>query len=453
MSIIKYYKIEKVNGSSVLTVYLESYFVEFANEVGDLSNDITLKEEIGQLMNRTLKGTKIALCKVMLGTVLLTTIPIAGLSAYASTPQEQGVTTISYTVKANDTLWELSKIFNTTVEDIKQANDITSNMIYVNQKLGIPTTNFAEYTVQSGDTLYRIALKHNTTVNNIKSLNGLTSDAIYSGQKLVLKGTQPSTPSTQTTQTTPQTYKIAAGDTLWNISKRFNISIDTIKSVNNLTTDKIYVGQELNLQSNKETPTKPSVSYINYTVKSGDTQWSIAINHGIIVYELQSANGFNNNTSLSIGQNIKVPVHVVPVLETKGEKYGEYLDWWEGAQYVFPINAKAKVTDFETGKSFNIERTTGANHADNEPLTSKDTQIAKDIWGGYSWKTRAVIIEVDGRKIAGSMSYMPHSIQYITDNNFDGHFDIHFLNSTRHKDGAIDQNHQEMIKVAAGLQI
>lgn len=449
MSIIKYYKIEEVNGSSVLTVYLESYFVEFANESGDLSNNTTLKGEIGKLINKTLKGSKITLCKVMLGTVLLTTIPAAGISAYASTTQEQGATNISYTVKGGDTLWELSNIFNTTVDDIKQTNDITSNMIYVNQILKIPTTNFFEYTVKSGDTLYRIAKNHNTTVNNIKSINGLTSDTIYTGQKLVLKGTQQSTP---VKTTTPKTYKIVAGDTLWNISKRYNIPIETIKSINNLTSDRIYVGQELTLQGNTTTAAKPSVTYINYAVKSGDTQWSIAIDHGIPVHELQSVNGFTDNTALSIDQNIKIPVHAVPVMETKSEKNGEYLDWWEGVQYVFPINATAKVTDYETGKSFNIQRTIGANHADCEPRTSNDAQIAKDIWGGYSWKTRAVIVEVNGRQIAGSMSYMPHSIQYITDNNFNGHFDIHFLNSTRHKDGAIDQNHQEMVKVAAGIQ-
>jgi hypothetical protein len=47
---------------------------------------------------------------------------------------------------------------------------------------------------------------------------------------------------------------------------------------------------------------------------------------------------------------------------------------------------------------------------------------------------------------------MPHGVVYITNNNFDGHFDIHFLNSTRHVDGKIDRYHQEKIKIAAGVK-
>lgn len=61
--------------------------------------------------------------------------------------------------------------------------------------------------------------------------------------------------------------------------------------------------------------------------------------------------------------------------------------------------------------------------------------MIKEVWGGeYSWKERAVIVEVDGRKIAASMASMPHDVSYIKDNNFNGHFDLHFKNSTRHKD-------------------
>jgi len=100
-----------------------------------------------------------------------------------------------------------------------------------------------------------------------------------------------------------------------------------------------------------------------------------------------------------------------------------------------------------------VKRTIGANHADCEPLTANDAAIMKEVWGGsYSWKERAVIVEVDGRKIAASMASMPHDIQYITNNNFDGHFDIHFRNSTRHSDGKISESHQKQVRIAAGIE-
>ena len=154
---------------------------------------------------------------------------------------------------------------------------------------------------------------------------------------------------------------------------------------------------------------------------------------------------------LRIGQTLRIPVHHIPVRPAPGEEFGEFLDWWTEAQYVFPINRIATVTDFSTRRSFRVKRTIGANHADCEPLTAEDTAIAKSIWGGWSWNTRAVIVEVDGRRIAASMTFFPHGVQYVANNDFDGHFDIHFLNSTRHADGRIDPNHQASVRIAAGM--
>jgi len=149
----------------------------------------------------------------------------------------------------------------------------------------------------------------------------------------------------------------------------------------------------------------------------------------------------------------------------------ETLDWWKEARYVFKRNSIAEVTDVSTQKSFKVKRTMGSNHADAEALTLEDTQIIKNIWGGFSWERRPVIVEIDGRKLAASMSAMPHAgidsapafkvisnrsvgygrgenLDVIKDNGMDGHFDIHFLNSTRHKDGKKDPEHQTAIHSA-----
>ena len=64
-----------------------------------------------------------------------------------------------------------------------------------------------------------------------------------------------------------------------------------------------------------------------------------------------------------------------------------------------------------------------------------------------------MIVSVDGRKIAASMASMPHDIDFIKDNNFNGHFDIHFKNSTRHVDGAVSDAHQRQIAIAAGVTL
>lgn len=151
----------------------------------------------------------------------------------------------------------------------------------------------------------------------------------------------------------------------------------------------------------------------------------------------------------------------------------EMLDWWKEANKVFSIGTTAKVTDVETGKTFNIVRTYGGNHADCEAATLEDSKIIKDIWGGkWSWSRRPIIIEEDGRKLAASMAAMPHAgvdsqpankilnkrsqgygrghnLDKIKNNGMDGVFDVHFLNSRTHGSNRVDANHQNAVKKAA----
>lgn len=438
------YKIEKNNAGYTIIFYINKSDVEFSDKLGELNEDknSSVYNDIVSNIKKKFPNLNITLCKVMVGSMLIASLPVLASTAHASN-NVQSTSTTNYTVASGDTLWVIANKYGISVNDIKSLNNLTSDTIYLNQVLKIPTKAVSDviYAVKSGDSLWKIANTYNTTIDNIKKLNNLSSDNIYVGQKLVIsKGT-----------TNTSTYTVKSGDTLWEISKRFSMSVNDLKSINNLSSDNIYIGQVLKITGTTEAPSKPTITYITHTVKSGENGWSISLDYGIPMQELLNANGFSSNTVLSIGQNIKIPVHNIPVKPTMGSQYGEYLDWWTEAQYVFPTNKVVKVTDFKTGQSFMIKRTTGANHADCEPLTSSDTAIAKNIWGGYSWTTRPVIIEVDGRKIAASMSFMPHSVQYITNNNFDGHFDIHFLNSTRHKDGQIDNYHQNNIKVSAGI--
>ncbi|MGN7469671.1 LysM peptidoglycan-binding domain-containing protein [Brevibacillus sp. SAFN-007a] len=314
----------------------------------------------------------------------------------------------------------------------------------------LPATSAWAKTIQvvPGDTLGNIAYQHQITVEQLKLANQLTSDRILVGQKLYI-------PPRSTV------YTVKPGDVLWKIAYNHGVSIQTIANTNHLpTTDLLLIGQKLLIPTQEpqaDTPPskperdKPWVEYTRYQVVKGDTPWTISIAHGIPFTEFLQVNNLSESDHLQIGQIVTIPVHHIPQTATAGAKYGEYLDWFEAAQYLFPINATAKVTDFATGKSFMVKRTIGASHSDTEPLTAADSAAIKSIWGGsFSWSIRPVIVEVNGRRLAASMSSMPHSIEYITDNDFDGHFDIHFPGSLRHKDNQIDPDHQAAIRIAAG---
>ena len=95
-----------------------------------------------------------------------------------------------YTVKKGDSLYTIARNYNTTIDKIKNLNNLTSNNLSIGQILKIPTTtntnNSIIYTVQKGDSLYSIAKKYNTTIDNIKKKNNLTSNLLSIGQKIII---------------------------------------------------------------------------------------------------------------------------------------------------------------------------------------------------------------------------------------------------------------------------
>ncbi len=126
----------------------------------------------------------------------------------------------------------------------------------------------------------------------------------------------------------------------------------------------------------------------------------------------------------------------------------EALYWFKGGSSKIPKGAKFKVKDIKTGKVFSVKRWSGYNHADCEPLTSSDTAIMKSIFGHWSWKRRAILVKINGHVYAASMNGMPHGTGTIDNNNFDGHFCIHFLGSKTHGSGKVDETHQNCVKTA-----
>lgn len=377
---------------------------------------------------------------VLVGAVALT-ITVSGASlAQASTV---------HIVSPGDTYWKISQWYRVDLTELLNANGASEySELYVGQRVAIPGEEDG-YTVENGDTYWKISQRLGIDMYDLLKVNGARDgDILYRGQKIKL-------PETAVKHT------VKKGETFWIISNAYGVNLNDLMKANNASTSTVlYPGMTLVIPQQTggqgQTPPlpsgeKPYVTYKDHTVRKGDDFWKLGIEYGVPYWEILDVNGLKESSVIHVGQKLKIPVYHVPVKPTPGSKYGELLDWWSEAQYVWPIGADAKITDFYTGQRWNARRTVGANHADVEPLTTNDTNTMKKVWGGsWSWATRPVIVEVRGRKIAASASAMPHDIQYIQNNGFTGHFDVHFYNSTKHVDGTLSESHQRDVKIAAG---
>ncbi len=204
-----------------------------------------------------------------------------------------------YTVQKGDSLWSIAKKFGITVDELKEANNLSGNLLNIGQNLfipgkeeDIPSGDDIYYTVQKGDSLYSIAQKFKTTVDNLKALNNLATDVLSIGQVLVIPDE-----SNVSTSTDQKTYTVKSGDTLYGIAQKHGISVDDLKSANNLTNNTLSIGQTLII---------PDVEKESYIVQAGDTLYSIARKFDTSVSAIVEFNNLATNV-LSIGQKLLIP--------------------------------------------------------------------------------------------------------------------------------------------------
>ena len=145
-----------------------------------------------------------------------------------------------------------------------------------------------EYIVKKGDTLYSIARKFNISVDELKKLNNLSSNIISIGQVLKVSNDKSN-----------NIYIVKKGDTLYQIAKKYNVTVDSIKKANGLTSNILTISQELLIPENINED-------IIYVVKKGDTLYSIARKYNISVNNLKIYNNLSSNL-LSINQKLYIP--------------------------------------------------------------------------------------------------------------------------------------------------
>ena len=197
------------------------------------------------------------------------------------------ITTDTYKVVSGDTLYSIANKLDTTVFELKKINNLSNNLLSVGQILKIPTKivdvgDTELYQVKSGDTLYSIANKYGISVNELKTINNLNNNNLSIGQLL----------NVPSGLSLVNSYIVEKGDTLYSIAKKFDISVNKLKEYNNLTSNLLNVGQKILIPIGEDT---------TYVVKTGDTLYKIAREFNTTVDEIKRLNNLSNNT-LSIGQ-------------------------------------------------------------------------------------------------------------------------------------------------------
>ncbi|MCX4364474.1 MAG: LysM peptidoglycan-binding domain-containing protein [Bacilli bacterium] len=206
-----------------------------------------------------------------------------------------------YVIKEGDTLYSIATKHNTTVDEIKKLNNLKGNTLTVGNTLKLPESKPTKpttpsisnkentYIVKSGDTLYSIASKYNTTVDEIKRINNLKNNTLTIGSVLELPNQK------EMENNNPNVYTVQVGDTLYSIARKFGLSVDKLKLLNNKTNNLISVGEILTLGDNKI-----------YVIKSGDTLYSIAKKYNTTVDAIKKLNNLKSNT-LTIGNTLYIP--------------------------------------------------------------------------------------------------------------------------------------------------
>ncbi|MFD1636340.1 LysM peptidoglycan-binding domain-containing protein [Evansella tamaricis] len=361
MTAIDRLQLEKNGENYTLIVYLDPQLSEFSAELGQGPEKTEeLNTYIQRLVKNKFANFRITTIKVVVGTVLISSLSIGDAVTAHATSQTSNQTQPAameldrYVVKRGDTLFNIAREHKVTVPELRVVNQLTSDTINVGQILYLP---YFTYTVVAGNTLFSIARTFNTTVDQIKTYNHLTSNTLRIGQLLRIpynpntKAVSPVPSPEQTKPPEPPTdtntlkHTVVSGDTLFSISRRYDTTVSELRTLNNLTTDILGLGQVLSIPQKtmqppsgtepepvpapeptapvpdpvpdpvgqQPEPTEPDLgppavppATLTHTVVAGENLWRIALLYGTSVSAIKMLNNLTSDI-IRVGQKLEVP--------------------------------------------------------------------------------------------------------------------------------------------------
>ena len=146
------------------------------------------------------------------------------------------------------------------------------------------------YTVKAGDTLYGISNQFGVSVTELANLNNVKANTLQIGQVLTIPSRSGTNPNNMFM------YTVKAGDSLYSIAQRYNTTVGAIIDLNNLPNSNLSIGQVLRIPE-MYTPEDGFYlpEYVNYVVKKGDTIYSIANAYNVDANTLMKDNALTSN--------------------------------------------------------------------------------------------------------------------------------------------------------------
>jgi len=317
---------------------------------------------------------------------------------------------ITHKVTKGDTLWSISKQYNTPLKPILALNNIKDKdtlsigqIIKISQD-NLPAADYTMHTVKKGETLWTIAQRYNLTVNFILVNNNISNSELISiGQEMKIplykstvaetnivsqavidkKNNNINNNISQPEKAKPIVYTVKACDNLWNISRKYGVSVEVIIEVNNLKDkDLLSLGQKLEIPaigggvSNSNQKQEPTI--VTYTVVKGDTLWSISQRYDVKMRSIISVNNLKEISRLSIGQKLKLPITNMDIAKAEGYsqdaaaeeiiyyvKKGESLwsisrDYNVKLEAIIAANSITNASKISTGQQLRIPNVPGA---------------------------------------------------------------------------------------------
>ncbi len=172
---------------------------------------------------------------------------------------------------------------------------------------GEVTLEYVEHRVRPGENLTRIARRYDTSPSRIQAENNLSSARILAGQTLRIPAYREGGETggeVRTAAAEPMEHTVGRGESLWTLARRYDTSVQAIRRANGLSSDRIRAGENLVIPGTAES----GATVVEYEVRSGESLWGIARQHGTTVEQLRSKNGISPSSRIQPGQVLAVPL-------------------------------------------------------------------------------------------------------------------------------------------------